>query len=643
MLANFLPSLGLMGDKELLANIIALGILIITILVNMLIQSYTGLFPLTYIDIIYLIFPAILPFSIALIVPTSRRIIEHKYKELHELDSTCQTANSSSKELVRNVKKHWMMAASGNPQFVIACSPICYALGVLCSCIAIRSLVRLVDLFKNTSVVFYGKLDYKWSIHIILTMQLFRILVGCIAPVFRCFTAIRYFNISRRWSMNHLNVFKVEKYWTQRLQHWRHVHVRSHIQGHHCKVVFHSFKNMILDICIVLQITIVVICKTICLVPRSFMIFFSCCCLICMSMLTRLKEEPNASNTNTISEIEEYTSYVLQVDEETKLSKRLLKNMLCSISRLLHESEKKAPIDLVKLLERSKGFNGVLNFDNDQVPPLDSKENQNTWSMVLVTLTAIALALPNIPNHHVKELLDGMREGLQFVRHVEENLNEDIEDLVKARKASRRVWATVESCGKWLRIGLRNDEHKGKTSREILQWLGDEAVKVVIQFKRSKIGSLDHSVHRYIAASSMYRISQTILLYCNNQENWPNDEEIFEFVISIIADVLSACFTNLPRVITMKCHHKVIEKREDNIMTAARLLGKSKKIFEILKTRQLPNIDLETMAYIDKWRLLPKNQISNACASSVQIQPGSSYLNNSVIVTIVKVLLKSGL
>ncbi|KAJ0735422.1 hypothetical protein HanPI659440_Chr11g0431991 [Helianthus annuus] len=79
----------------------------------MLIQSYTGVFPVTCIVIIYLIFPAILPFSIALIVPTSRRIIEHKYKELHELDSTCQTANSSSKELVRNVKKHWMMAASG--------------------------------------------------------------------------------------------------------------------------------------------------------------------------------------------------------------------------------------------------------------------------------------------------------------------------------------------------------------------------------------------------------------------------------------------------------------------------------------------------------------------------------------------------
>ncbi|MFS7909111.1 hypothetical protein Hanom_Chr01g00090931 [Helianthus anomalus] len=50
----------------------------ITILVNVLIQSCTGVFPF-----IYLIFPAILPFSVALIVSTSRRIIEQK------LDSTC--------------------------------------------------------------------------------------------------------------------------------------------------------------------------------------------------------------------------------------------------------------------------------------------------------------------------------------------------------------------------------------------------------------------------------------------------------------------------------------------------------------------------------------------------------------------------
>ncbi|GKD51047.1 hypothetical protein Tco_1280023, partial [Tanacetum coccineum] len=56
MLANFLPSLGLMDDKELLVNMVAWSILLITIT-----YSWT--------------------------VPASRRILEHKYRELHKLAS----------------------------------------------------------------------------------------------------------------------------------------------------------------------------------------------------------------------------------------------------------------------------------------------------------------------------------------------------------------------------------------------------------------------------------------------------------------------------------------------------------------------------------------------------------------------------
>ncbi|KAJ0872917.1 hypothetical protein HanRHA438_Chr11g0529181 [Helianthus annuus] len=86
----------------------------------------------------------------------------------------------------------------------------------------------------------------------------------------------------------------------------------------------------------------------------------------------------------------------------------------------------------------------------------------------------------------------------------------------------------------------------------------------------------------------MYRISETVLLYCNEKENWPHDEELFEWISTIIADLLLACFTNLERVIKMKCHHHAIEKRGDNIRIAAQLLGKSKNILKILKARQLP-------------------------------------------------------
>ncbi|XP_023743122.1 uncharacterized protein LOC111891290 isoform X1 [Lactuca sativa] len=555
MLANILPSLGLMNDKELLLNTVALCILILTINVNMWIQviiAQSSLVSWTTILLLILLIPC--PFSVALTVSASRRALEQRYKELHSLASNYEQINFSSKELIRYVKKYWMMAETG------------------------------------------------------------------------------HFNLSMKWSKHHINVFRVEKHWIQTLQLWKSSPVPKHIPGRHCKKVFHKIRNLILNFCIALQITIVVICKTECLIPRFFLILFSYCYHFGKSYLKRFKEEPNASDSNVISDMEEYTGYILQIEPDAKLSKRILRNVLSSITRLLQESEKKEPRNLMKLLEKSTGFIGVVEFDNDQVPPLHPEEVQNCWSLVTVTLTAIALALPNIANCHFKGLLSSMKEGLQFVRHVEESLN-DYDEMIKARKAATHVWTDIEVYCKWLQIDLQKKARKGKTSKDILQWLGDEAAKIVIQFKTRKNVSLDHSLSKFIAASSMYRISQTILLHCHEQENCPTDEELFEWISTIIADLLCACFTNLPRVITMKCHVDAIEKREDNIRTAAQLLGRSKNILKMLKKRQLPNLDIESMGYVDKWHALSKSQIPNG--NSARIQPGSSSSNESLVVTII--------
>ncbi|KAJ0446486.1 hypothetical protein HanRHA438_Chr17g0799381 [Helianthus annuus] len=69
----------------------------------------------------------------------------------------------------------------------------------------------------------------------------------------------------------------------------------------------------------------------------------------------------------------------------------------------------------------------------------------------------------------------------------------------------------------------------------------------------------------------------------------------------MIADIFCACFTNIPRVITTRCHESVIEKREASVKVAAKLLGKTTKIIERLETR-VPTIPDDKMAYIDEWR-----------------------------------------
>ncbi|GJV65792.1 hypothetical protein Tco_1476620 [Tanacetum coccineum] len=344
------------------------------------------------------------------------------------------------------------------------------------------------------------------------------------------------------------------------------------------------------------------------------------------------KTEENVSNSNVRSERKEYAKYVLQIEDDAKLSERISRNALKSINQLLSKSEKNEPGNLIKLLKKSTGFKGVLEFDNDQVPPLHSEETKNSWSLVVVTLTAIVVALPNTANDHGEGLIASMREGLHIVRNIEECLNAD-SDMVKTRRAARRVWTQVEVYRKWLQIDLQKKARDGKTSKEILEWLRDEAVKIVIQFKSCKRRTMDDSHYKFIVASSMYRVSQTILIHCSELENWPLDGQLLEWISNMIADILCACFTNLPCVIKKMCHHEAIEKREDSVRSAAQLLGRSRKILEILNTRQLPNLDVDSMADIGKWHALPKSEIPNDTPLN-QIQPAFPSPNESVIVNI---------
>ncbi|XP_076951212.1 uncharacterized protein LOC143624442 [Bidens hawaiensis] len=610
MLANLLPSLGLMGDKELLTNIVALAILLITIFVNMGIQSYM-LF-IAYSPILPFIW---LPISVAFTISATRKKLEYRYKESQQLVSSHQEKMSSSEELILYVKKYWMMAETHNPQFVIACSPVSSAYGVICLILAVFSCINWRDvlIYIKSYSYYEKKTDYRWSIMVIRFVQLLGIVVGSIAPVLRCFTSIGHYSLSTELSKNHLNVFRVEKHWVQGLQQWKRNHVHSYIPGRHFKIIFHYVKNTFLNFCIALHIVILVICKIICLVPRIFLILLSCCWYIFESILKWLKKKVITSDGNAISEIEEYARYVVQIEEEAKLSNRILRNTLNSITQLLNAE--KEPRNLIMLLDKSKGFIGVVEFDNDLVQPLYPEETHNCWSLVLVTLTSIAIALPNITNVHFKGLLAGTREGLQIVRHIEECLNADGE-LVNAIKSARHVWEDVKTYRMWLHIELRKKARERKTSKEILECFGDEAEKVMKKFKGRKKSRIDHSPYKFVLASSMYRISKTILLRFNEQEISLNDEEIFEWLSTIIADVLLACFTNLPRVIQMKCHHNAIEKRGDNIQIAAQLLGKSKKILKILEERPLPDIDQDSMAYIDKWRAIPKSHIPDGGAFS---------------------------
>lgn len=243
------------------------------------------------------------------------------------------------------------MTETCNPQFVIACSPISCAFGVLCAFMGLYSVQKIIVM--NDS--WYSTPVYGWSLKIIYFVQTSGVVVGSVAPMLRCLTSIGHYNLSKKWSKNNLNVFRVEKHWIQRLQQWKRSHIRSHIPGRHCKIVFHCVKNTFLNIYITFHIMVLVNCKIICLVPRTFLIFLSCCWHFIKSLLKKFKMVANEN-----SDVDDYMKYVVQIEDDEKLSKRILRNTLHSITQLTDELEKKEPKSLIKLLEKSSGFNGLI-------------------------------------------------------------------------------------------------------------------------------------------------------------------------------------------------------------------------------------------------------------------------------------------
>ncbi|GJV33491.1 hypothetical protein Tco_1393891 [Tanacetum coccineum] len=182
MMANLLPSLATTNSKELLTNIIALDILVITLIVNVCIQIYTGVIGdsadftaavkgigLFYVAMLLILL--IIHTCSGLTILKSKQIIELKYQACHETAlkdlELQQPRRLTVEKLKRHVKNHWIMAGTGSPQFIIAFSATTSASGVICVVSTLMHVLISVVLIFESSRREY-KSDYKWSITVIL-------------------------------------------------------------------------------------------------------------------------------------------------------------------------------------------------------------------------------------------------------------------------------------------------------------------------------------------------------------------------------------------------------------------------------------------------------------------------------------------
>lgn len=606
VMGNFLTSFAFMDNNAILINIAALGILVITIIVNACIQMDTSAIDyIIWAEEIFVISSmlflfVILSFSV-LTVPTTKRYLKLKYDELHKtisnggkLEETEKLIDRKLKEMVR---KYWVMAETSNPQFVMARSVTCTTSGIVCLLAALTLVEAEIRTALPYWIAFYRNLNsnYGWSTKGILWIQICGVVVGTVAPTFRWFTAIGYNDI-KLYGGNHQNELKfVENYWIQRLVEWKERPLPLRIRGVKIRKLVEDTKNLALNLCIGVQFGIVVASKSVMFISIILTRpFFSCCYYgkrLNMNLISIFTASSNheSSGPETSSAELDLSDYILQLEGEVKLPTRVLTNICNEVNQVIQKGRSQKPKQLIELLQKSSdNFEAVASFDHSQV--------QNCWTLPVVNLTSIAIALPNIENHRVARLISSVSEGLSYANLVEESLSTKEDDFLSIKHAADVVWKGIELYGKWLDKDFRKLALEGKTTYEFLQTLGDMAEKTAIEFQRNITGS-----SKVLVATSMHRICRSISKDYESSTDAHMDENLFEQLSIMIADILGACLTNLPRVIALKCYCSAIEEREKSVRHAASLVGETEEILEILRRHQLPSLSGDRAAYIDEW------------------------------------------
>ncbi|KAK3434577.1 hypothetical protein EUGRSUZ_D02063 [Eucalyptus grandis] len=520
VMGNSMPSLGSMENKELLSNVIALAILVITSFVNISIPLGTVLifdfrWEHAFVMSLMLLLLVTLSFSAAM-VPMSKCYLEMKYCKRHEQtpkESLSRRCNNVFDKLKEDLLKYGMMAHTCNPQFVVARSVTCTASGVLC----LLSAVTLAQAILR----FY--LDF-WMFDFVYNICTIAVGVGTITLVFRSFLTIRL-QWQRRGNKSYKDEFKPEKFWIQQFIEIKERPFNLHIRSRRCRKLIHDSKNVVLDMLIRIQVGIVLGSKAVRLISILFMSPILLFCDLC-SDLRKKFSPPEGSASKP-----DFSQYILHLEGEEELGHVMMRNNCDTIERWIQMGKNNQPKHLVQLLEETdpRGFPGVMDFDSDAVPPLDSAEPPNNWALPIATLTSIAVAIPDIDPSARKRLLRGVREGLMYVNIVEERLCAK-QELINARKAASIVFMGVDLYHKWLDVDLHKISLQGNTTKEVLEELACTAKDVFVKFK-----AVPTHVHlmestsawpvNVRAAHSMYRISETLLLHCESSDrDMSNDE-----------------------------------------------------------------------------------------------------------------------
>ncbi|KAL2545320.1 hypothetical protein Fot_14553 [Forsythia ovata] len=268
---HFMPSIGSMSDRDIVVNLTALGILIVTLTVNVIIQVFTGVIEdwmrFQAVVVFLNVYSFIILSSSALTVFTSKIYLEHKYNELHKRISGEELQGDEIMDLDKlklRVKKYWVMAETGNPQFVMARSEASAVLFMICLISYLSNGITTPHFSRKPMIAS----NYKWSVHLVYWTQYVGIVLCFVMSLGRFLVALLHTvqNV-RKGTVSSISL-DIKNYRIKRLVDWKKRPPPLQVRGQKLRKIICDIRNLLLNICIGSQIVIVLVNKL--FVPISF-------------------------------------------------------------------------------------------------------------------------------------------------------------------------------------------------------------------------------------------------------------------------------------------------------------------------------------------------------------------------------------
>ncbi|KAL0320340.1 UNVERIFIED_CONTAM: hypothetical protein Sradi_5295500, partial [Sesamum radiatum] len=175
--------------------------------------------------------------------------------------------------------------------------------------------------------------------------------------------------------------------------------------------------------------------------------------------------------------------FVLLLDGEEELPKRTLEDICHWADIVIEKGRRKQPKNIIHLLNKFGNFSGVKEFDSSEVANLHYEELPSCWALPIVTLSCIAISLPNIANGKAAQLISNVSEGLFVVNLLENTFY--VEEFKLIRNSARVSWSEVTLYRMWQGINLNKMSLKRKNFKNVLQELFRNARRTIVEFKRT--------------------------------------------------------------------------------------------------------------------------------------------------------------